>query len=80
MAPGTRYNYLIPDCLSIYWDQSHDSAMSNYSLPLGSLEQLLLECPELFQQRERVRLLWTSYTSDKPLIRKLTVGSEEASL
>ena len=60
--------------------KSHDSAMSNHSLPLGSLEHLLLECPELFQQRERVRLLWTNYTSDKPLIRKLTVGSEDASL
>ena len=60
--------------------KSQDSALSTHSLPLGSLEHLLLECPELSHQRERVRILWMKYTSDKPLIRKLTLGFDNVAL
>ena len=57
--------------------RSHDSSLSESLVPIGSLEHLLLECPEISQTRERLKLLWTNYTSDKPLIRKLILGDTD---
>ena len=38
------------------------------TIPLGSLEHLLLECPELHQTRDGCRNLWISHANDKPTL------------
>lgn len=43
-------------------------------VPLGTLDHLLLYCEELSEQRSKCRSLWESYTSDKPIIRSLTIN------
>ena len=58
--------------LCLAGNKAQDDQPSHASLlPVGSLSHLLLECPNLQQPRDAVKLLWNNYTLDKPIIRGL---------
>ena len=58
---------------------ANSSPASYCSLPLGTLEHQLLDCPALTSTRENSKALWRSYCKDKPEIWNLIVAhsSEE---
>ena len=53
-------------CLAASHSLDHSSSIP--SLPLGTLEHMLVECPALQETRNKCRNLWHKYCSDQPLL------------
>ena len=51
--------------------ESLDQTNSEFNVPLGTLEHLLLVCPQLQETRDTCKQLWISHTEDKPQIRDI---------
>ena len=67
-------------CNLCFAARKNDDRSNPSSMPLGSLEHLLLDCPELSNTRYDAKLLWFKYTEDKPKIRTLLIDTINSSL